>query len=94
MIRLGRSERMSGLLRLSWTKSGEELEEQVVGCIDTEPEQVDELTGDVNVRIADNDTRNDEGMEMIKDILEIMRSGQVWNCAGLTGKCWQNGRIM
>ena len=46
------------------------------------------------MRIADNDTRNDEGMEMIKDILEIMRSGQLWNCAGLAGKCWQNGRIM
>ena len=60
----------------------EELEEQDVGCIDTEPEQVDELNGDVNVQIADNDTRNDEGTQNIKDILEIMRSGQVSNGSG------------
>ena len=50
--------------------------------IDTEPEQVDEINGDVNVQITDNDTRNDEERQMIKDILEIMRSGQVWNGAG------------
>ena len=41
----------------------EELEEQDAGCIDTEPEQVDELNGDVNVQITDNDTKNiDEGL--------------------------------
>ena len=60
----------------------EEVEEQDAGCIDTEPEQVDELIGDVNVQITDNDTRNDEERQMIKDILEIMRSGQMWNGAG------------
>ena len=32
----------------------EKLEEQDVGCIDTEPEQVDGLNGDVNVQITDN----------------------------------------
>ena len=60
----------------------EELEEKDVGCIDTEPKQVDQLNGDVNVQIADNDTRNDEGRQMIKDILEIIRSGKVSNGAG------------
>ena len=64
------------------TTVDEELEEQDLGCIDTEPEQVDELNGNVNVQIADNDTRNDEGEQMIKGILEIMRSGQVSNGAG------------
>ena len=64
------------------TPVDEELEEQDAGCIDIEPEQVDELNGDVNVQITDNDTRNDEDRQMIKDILEIMRSGQVWNGAG------------
>ena len=64
------------------TSVDEELEEQDAGCIDIEPEQVDELNGDVNVQITDNDTRNDEDRQMIKDILEIMRSGQVWNGAG------------
>ena len=64
------------------TSVDEELEEQDAGCIDIEPEQVDELNGDVNVQITDNDTRNDEDRQMIKDILEIKRSGQVWNGAG------------
>ena len=64
------------------TSVDEELAEQYAGCIDTEPEQVDELDGGVNVQITDNDTRNDEERQMIKDILEIMRSGQVWNGAG------------
>ena len=64
------------------TSVDEELAEHYAGCIDTEPEQVDELNGDVNVQITDNDTRNDEERQMIKDILEIMRSGQVWNGAG------------
>ena len=61
------------------TTVDEELEKQDVGCIDTEPKQVDQLNGDVNVQITDNDTRNDEG---IKDILEIIRSGKVSNGAG------------
>ena len=64
------------------TIADEELEEQDAGCIDTEPEHVDELNGDVNVQITDNDTRNIEERQMIKDILEIMRSGQVWNGVG------------
>ena len=64
------------------TTVDEELEEQDAGCIDSEPEQVNELIGDVNVQITDNDTRNNEERQMIKDILEIMRSGQVWNGAG------------
>ena len=34
------------------------------------------------MQIADNDTRNDEGRQMIKDILEIMRSEQMSNGAG------------
>ena len=45
----------------------EELEEQDAGCTDTEPEHVDELSGDVNVQITDNDTRNIEERQMIKD---------------------------
>ena len=69
-------------IRRRMTTVDEELEEQDAGCIDTEPEQVDELNGDVNVQITDNDTRNDEERQMIRDILEIMRSGQVWNGAG------------
>ena len=68
--------------RRRMTTVDEELEEQDAGCIDSEPEQVDELIGDVNVQITDNDTRNNEERQMIKDILEIMRSGQVWNGAG------------
>ena len=64
------------------TAVDKELEEQYAGCIDTKPEQVDELNGDVNVQITDNDTRNEEGRQMIKDISEIMRSGQEWNGAG------------
>ena len=64
------------------TIADEELEEQDAGCIDTEPEHVDELNGDVNVQITDNDTRNIEERQMIKDILEVMRSGQAWNGAG------------
>ena len=63
----------------------EELGEQDVRYIDTEPKQVGELNGDVNVQIANNDTRNDEGRQMIKDILEIMRSGQASIGAGF--KC-------
>ena len=69
-------------IRRRMTTVDEELEEQDLGCIDTEPEQVDELNGNVKVQIADNDTRNDEGRQMIKDILEIIRSGQVSNGAG------------
>ena len=34
------------------------------------------------MQITHNDPRNDEERQMIKDILEIMRSGQVWNGAG------------
>ena len=64
------------------TTVDKELEEQDAACIDTEPEQVDELNGDVNVQITDNGTGNDEERQMIKDILEIMRSGQVWNGVG------------
>ena len=66
------------------TTVDKELEEQDAGCIDTEPEQVDvdELNGDFNVQITHNDPRNDEERQMIKDILEIMRSGQVWNGVG------------
>ena len=69
-------------IRRRMTKVNEELEEQDAGCIDTEPEQVDKLNGAVNVQITDNDTRNDEERQMLKDIVEIMRSGQVWNGAG------------
>ena len=67
------------------TTVDEELEEQDAACVDTEPEQVDELNGDVNLQITDNNTRNDEEKQMINDILEIMRSGQVWNGAGFKG---------
>ena len=64
-------------------KSGEEeIEEQGAGRIDTEYEQVDEINGDVNVQITENDTRNEEERQMITDILEIMRSGRVDNGAG------------
>ena len=71
-------------VRRRMTTVDKELEEQDAGCIDTEPEQVDvdELNGDFNVQITDNDPRNDEERQMIKDILEIMRSGQVLNGAG------------
>ena len=34
------------------------------------------------MQIAENDTRNEEERQMITDILEIMRSGQVGNGAG------------
>ena len=34
------------------------------------------------MQITHNDPRNDEERQMIKDILEIMRSGQVLNGAG------------
>ena len=34
------------------------------------------------MQITHNDPRNDEERQMIKDILEIMRSGQVWNGVG------------
>ena len=69
-------------IRTGMTTVDEELEEQDAGCIDTEPEQVDKLNGDVNVQITDNDTRNDEERQMLKDTLEIMRSEQLWNGAG------------
>lgn len=62
--------------------AAEELVGQDAGCIDPKPEQVDEQNGDVNVQITDNDTRNDEERQMIKGILEITRSRQVWNGAG------------
>ena len=52
-------------IRRRVTTVGEELEEQDAACIDTEPEQVDELNGDVNVQITDNDTRNDEEKQMM-----------------------------
>ena len=53
-------------------KSGEaEIEEQGAGHIATEYEQVDEINGDVNVQIIENDTRNGEERQMIIDILEI-----------------------
>ena len=82
MIRLGRSERMSGLLPSSWMKSGEEeIEEQGAGGIDTEYEKVDEIDGEFNVQITENDTRNEEERQMITDILEIMRSGRMGNGA-------------
>ena len=72
MIRLGRSERMSGLLPSSWMKSGEEeIEEQGAGGIDTEYEKVDEIDGEFNVQITENDTRNEEERQMITDILEV-----------------------
>ena len=69
-------------IRRTMTTVDEELEEQDDECIDTEPELVDELSGNVNVQITDNDTMNDEERQMIKDIVEIMRSGQVWNGVG------------
>ena len=69
-------------IRRRITTAYKELEEQDAGCIDTEPEQVDELSGNDNVQTTDKDTMNDEEMQMIKDIVEIMRSGQVWNGAG------------
>ena len=34
------------------------------------------------MQITDNRTGNDDERQMIKDILEIMRSGQVWNGVG------------
>ena len=34
------------------------------------------------MQITENDTRNDEGRQMIIDILESMRKGQVSNGAG------------
>ena len=64
------------------TAGDEEIEEQGAGRIDTEHEQVDEINGDINVQITENDTRNEEERRMIRDILEIIRSGQVSNCAG------------
>ena len=81
-------------IRRRMTAVDEEIEEQGAGRIDTEHEQVDEINGDVNVQITENDTRNEEERQMISDILEIMRSGQVGNGAGfkkVDKKCWQNG---
>ena len=69
-------------IRRRMTAVDEEIEEQGTGRIVTEHEQVDEINGDVNVQITENDTRNDEERQMITDILEIMRSGQVGNGAG------------
>ena len=69
-------------IRRRVTTVDEELEEQDAASIDPEPEQVDELNGDINVQITDNDTRNDEEKQMINDILEIMRSEPLWNGAG------------
>ena len=80
MIRLGRLERMTGLplsldeIRGRMTAVDGKIEEQGAGRIDTEYEQVDEINGDVNVQITENDTRNEEERQMITDILEIMRS--------------------
>lgn len=78
------------------TTVDEELENRMPGVqIDTEPEKVDELKGNFNVEITDNDTMNDEERQMIKDILEIMRSGHVLNGAGfkrVDRKVWQIGR--
>ena len=64
------------------TAVDEKIEEQGTGRIDTEYEQVDEINGDVNVHITENDTRNEKERQMITDILEIMRSAQVGNGAG------------
>ena len=69
-------------IRRRMTAIDEEIEEQGAGRIDTEHEQVDEINGDVNEQITENDTRNEEVRQMITDILEIMRSGQVGNGAG------------
>ena len=69
-------------IRIRMTIVDEELEEQDAGCIDTEPEQVNELSENVSVQITDNDTMNNEKRQTIKDIVEIMRSGQVWNGVG------------
>ena len=55
----------------------EKLEGQDAGYIDTEPEKADKLNGDDHVQIIHNDTRNDGEKQIIQDILEIMRSGQV-----------------
>ena len=38
---------------------------------ETEYEQVDEVNGDVNVQITENDTRNEEERQMSTDLLEI-----------------------
>ena len=65
-------------VRRRMTSVDEELEGQDARC---RPEKVDELYGDVHVQIIDNDMRNDE-KQMIQDILEIMRSGQVWYGSG------------
>ena len=69
-------------IRRRMTAVDEEMEEQGAGRIDTEHKQVDEINGDVNVQITENDIRNEEERQMITDILEIMRSGQVGNGAG------------
>ena len=77
------------------TAVDEKIEEQGTGRIDTEYEQVDEINGDVNVQITENDTRNEEERQMITDILEI-READRWVIMlvlrELTEKCWQNGR--
>ena len=73
----------------------EEIEEQGARRIGTEYEQVDEINGDVNVQITENDTRNEEERQIITDILEIVRSGRVDNGTGfkeLTEKSSQNER--
>ena len=58
-------------IRRRMTAVHEKIEEQGTGRIDTEYEQVDEINGDVNVQITENDTRNEEERQVITDILEI-----------------------
>ena len=69
-------------IRRGMTTVDKKLEEQDAASIDTETEEVDELIGDVNAQITNNDTKNDEKKQMINDILEIIRSGRVWNGGG------------
>ena len=63
------------------TALDEKIDEQGAGRIDTEYEQVDEINGDVNVQITENDTRNEEERQMIRHNGN-MRSGQVSSNAG------------
>ena len=73
------------------TEGDEKVEEQGAGRTDSEHKQVDEINGDINMQTTENDTRNEEERQMLRDKLEIMRSGQVSNGAcskELTGKCW------
>ena len=59
-------------IRRRITAVDEEIEKQGTRRTDTENEQLDVTNGDVNVQITENDTRNDEGRQMITDILESM----------------------